>query len=109
MIDQEKRKRKSKVRLLIMSLFALLFIIGIIPHIAKNTMISEAENVLRTNQLIPIQKYGDYSYIYGQQDYIVGRVDGSIDTVGVYSSNGNLTISITIDEKKDIPRKSLGL
>lgn len=112
MTEQEEknaRKRKSSIRMGIIFVIGLFLIIFVIPRIAKNTMVSEAENVLRTNQLTPIEKYGDYSTIYAQQDYIVERVDGTIDTVGVCSSNGNLIITITIDEKKDIPRKSLGL
>lgn len=99
---------KSKKRLLIMSLVSLPIILYFIPQISKNRIREEAEAEIRMHQLEPIEKLGDYSYIYQQQDYIVKRLDGTIDTIGICSHKGEIMLTSTIDYKKTLPGKTFG-
>jgi hypothetical protein len=91
-----------------MSLVSLPIILYFIPQISKNRISEEAETEIRMHQLEPIQKLGDYSYIYRQQDYIVKKLDGSIDTIGICLHKGEIMLTGTTDYKKTLPGKIFG-
>jgi hypothetical protein len=102
------RKKKSFRRVLISGVMALLFIMFVIGPMYKNRVEDESTRVLEMHQLTPIEKVGDYSYIYQQQDWAVTRQDGTVDTVGVCLSKSSVIIDITIPEKKELPGKMIG-
>ncbi len=107
--EVKARTKKSLIRLLVMCVIGLPIICGVLPQRYKNRVLGEAEAVIKMNQLTPIETYGDYSYIYEHQDYIVERLDGTIDTIGVCFNRGNVELSITLDTKKGLPGKTFGL
>lgn len=102
-------KNKSIKRLILMSAIFLPIIMFVIPNMYKSRVEDEAKITLERNQMEIVEKYGDYSYIYQQQDYIVRTSQGDIDTIGVCLHKGEVIISSTIDYKKTLPKKMIGL
>jgi len=106
--SEKKTKTRRMMPTLITGVIGLVFIIGIIPQITKNRVETEANNVLKMHDLKPIDKFGEYSYVYGQQDWVVEHViDGRLDTVGVCLNKSQVDVdNMTIDKKKELPGKT---
>ena len=92
-----------------MSAICLPIILFVIPQMYKSRVENEAELVLKRNNYQNFEKYGDYSYIYEQQDYIATGPTGEVDTIGVCLHKGEVIVTSTIEFKKTLPGKMIGM
>ena len=92
-----------------MSAICLPIILFVIPQMYKSRVENEAELVLKRNNYQQFEKYGDYSYIYEQLDYIVTGPSGEVDTIGVCLHKGEVVVTSTIEFKKTLPGKMIGM
>lgn len=95
-------KFKRMIPVLVMSLIALPIILFVIPKIGENRLKKEAPVFIKANGLEVVGEYGDYSRMYAQQDFIIKRESGKVDTIGVANNNGQLIITSTLEQKKDL-------